>query len=212
MEVIPGIGLAGMVVGEAAQQTLNQEVDLNPLPRASSGAPADIRPGDPRALGAWSHAAPARRDRRMSPPPRFFSRRPDLSGPIPQEWSPAAGPAMSAMPRLISFTAGLHPLRHLVGVQGNSFTFVLEYEFENQILAELGYRLRWRELRGWACSRRHYFFLAESSDFFELSFASDLEELSDLEEESSDFDLLSFLEDESPFEEPAAEPVEDFLA
>ena len=51
---------------------------------------------------------------------------------------------MSAMPRLISFTAGLHPLRHLVGVQGNSFTFVLEYEFENQIMAALGYSLKWR--------------------------------------------------------------------
>ncbi len=28
--------------------------------------------------------------------------------------------------------------------QGDSFTFVLEYEFENQILAALGYSLKWR--------------------------------------------------------------------
>ena len=28
--------------------------------------------------------------------------------------------------------------------QGASFTFVLEYEFENQILAALGYSLKWR--------------------------------------------------------------------
>jgi hypothetical protein len=28
--------------------------------------------------------------------------------------------------------------------QGDSFSFVLEYEFENQILAALGYNLRWR--------------------------------------------------------------------
>ena len=28
--------------------------------------------------------------------------------------------------------------------EGESFSFVLEYEFENQILAALGYRLRWR--------------------------------------------------------------------
>ena len=28
--------------------------------------------------------------------------------------------------------------------QGASFTFVLEYEFENQILASLGYSLKWR--------------------------------------------------------------------
>jgi hypothetical protein len=28
--------------------------------------------------------------------------------------------------------------------QGESFSFVLEYEFENQIMAALGYSLRWR--------------------------------------------------------------------
>ena len=28
--------------------------------------------------------------------------------------------------------------------EGESFSFVLEYEFENQILAALGYSLRWR--------------------------------------------------------------------
>ncbi len=28
--------------------------------------------------------------------------------------------------------------------QGDSFNFVLEYEFENQILAALGYSLKWR--------------------------------------------------------------------
>jgi len=28
--------------------------------------------------------------------------------------------------------------------QGDSFSFVLEHEFENQILAALGYSLRWR--------------------------------------------------------------------
>ena len=29
------------------------------------------------------------------------------------------------------------------GGQGASFTFVLEYEFENQVLAALGYSLKW---------------------------------------------------------------------
>ena len=58
-------------------------------------------------------------------------------------------------------------------------------------------------------SRLHYFFF---SDFFE---ASDLEsafaELSDFDE-SSDLALDSLLEEESPFDEDEAEPVEDFLA
>jgi hypothetical protein len=62
-------------------------------------------------------------------------------------------------------------------------------------------------------SRLHYFFLEEPSDFFELS---DFElsvflELSDFEE-SSDLDLDSLSEEESPFDEDEAEPVEDFLA
>src|SRR6266849_8067487 len=38
------------VVWKAAQESLAQEMDLNPLQRSSSGAPADIRPGDPGAL------------------------------------------------------------------------------------------------------------------------------------------------------------------
>jgi hypothetical protein len=74
----------------------------------------------------------------------------------------------------------------------------------------------WKEPARTGRSRLHYFFLEESSDFFELSFElslelSDFEELSDFAE-SSDFDLESFLEAESPFEEDDAEPVEDFLA
>jgi hypothetical protein len=64
-------------------------------------------------------------------------------------------------------------------------------------------------------SRLLYFFFEDSSDFLELSFEelsfepSDLEELSDFEES---LDLVSFLDDESPFEEDVAEPVEDFFA
>lgn len=62
-------------------------------------------------------------------------------------------------------------------------------------------------------SRLHYFFLEEPSDFFELS---DFElsaffELSDFED-SSDLDLESLSEEESPFDDDVAEPVEDFLA
>src|ERR1700720_906069 len=42
-------------VWKAAQESLAQEVDMNPLQRSSSGAPADIRPGDPRALEVMPH-------------------------------------------------------------------------------------------------------------------------------------------------------------
>jgi hypothetical protein len=43
------------VMWRAAQESLNQQVDLNPLQRSSSGAPADIRFGDPRALEIMPH-------------------------------------------------------------------------------------------------------------------------------------------------------------
>src|SRR5271154_4939385 len=43
------------VIWKAAQESVDQEVDLNPLQRSSSGSPADIRPGDPHALGVMPH-------------------------------------------------------------------------------------------------------------------------------------------------------------
>jgi hypothetical protein len=39
-----------LTIWKAAQETLAQEIDLNPLQRSFAGAPADIRPGDARAL------------------------------------------------------------------------------------------------------------------------------------------------------------------
>ncbi|MGA8310241.1 MAG: hypothetical protein WB755_09445 [Terriglobales bacterium] len=43
------------VIWKAAQETVAQEVDLNPLQRSLSGAPADIHPGDDRALRILPH-------------------------------------------------------------------------------------------------------------------------------------------------------------
>ena len=42
-------------IWKAAQETLAQQVDLNPPQRSLSGAPADIRPGDVRALKIMPH-------------------------------------------------------------------------------------------------------------------------------------------------------------
>jgi hypothetical protein len=42
-------------IWKAAQETLAHEIDLNPLQRSFSGAPADIRPGDARALKVQPH-------------------------------------------------------------------------------------------------------------------------------------------------------------
>jgi hypothetical protein len=43
------------VIWKAPLESVDQEVDLNPLQRSSSGSPADIRPGDPHALGVMPH-------------------------------------------------------------------------------------------------------------------------------------------------------------
>jgi len=42
-------------IWKAAQENLAHEVDLNPLQRSISGAPADIRPGDAGALKVMPH-------------------------------------------------------------------------------------------------------------------------------------------------------------
>src|SRR5438046_6565777 len=42
-------------IWKTAQQELAQEVDLNPLQQSLYDAPADIHPGDPRALSAMPH-------------------------------------------------------------------------------------------------------------------------------------------------------------
>jgi hypothetical protein len=107
------------VVWKAAQESLVQEVDLNPLQRPSSGV-ADIHPGDPRALEVMPHQL-------------RVSAEPDVSAS-----ALLAAAAYSFYSRdLTQYAASWED-------KGDSFTFVLEYEFENQILAALGYSLRWR--------------------------------------------------------------------
>ena len=53
----------------AAQQSLSQQIDLNPLQRTLSNVPAQILPGDTRA---WN----------ISPPQLTVSSRPDVSPPV----------------------------------------------------------------------------------------------------------------------------------
>jgi hypothetical protein len=131
------------VVWKAAQESLNQEVDLNALQRSSSGAPADIRPGDPRALGVMPHQLKV-------------SAEPDVSAGVllaatGLERSEPTGMIACPEPCNVRYAAaysfyGRDLTRYAASWedQGDSFSLVLEYEFENQILAALGYSLRWR--------------------------------------------------------------------
>ena len=131
------------VIWKAAQESLAQEVDLNPLESSLSGAPADIRPGDPRALEVMPHRL------RVSAEPDVPAsvllaatgmERSDPTGMIncPEPCNVRYAAAYSFYSRdLTRYAASWEN-------QGESFSFVLEYEFENQILAALGYSLRWR--------------------------------------------------------------------
>jgi hypothetical protein len=131
------------VVWQAARESLAQEVDLNPLERSSSGAPADIRPGDPRALEVTPHQLKVSAEADVAAGVLLAAtglERSDPTGMIacPEPCNVRYAAAYSFYSRdLTRFAASWED-------QGDSFSFVLEYEFENQILAALGYNLRCR--------------------------------------------------------------------
>jgi hypothetical protein len=130
-------------IWKAAQQSLAQEVNLNPLQQSSSGAPADIRPGDPRALTIQPHQL-----RVQSVPDVSSSVLMTATG---MERDTPTGMIACPMPCDVRYAAAFSVHGRNLTLyaaswedQGDSFTFVLEYEFENQILAALGYNLKWR--------------------------------------------------------------------
>ncbi len=130
-------------IWQAAQESVAHEVDLNPLQRSSSGAPADIRPGDVRALAAMPHQLEVSAEPDISSIALLAAtglERTDPTGLIacPEPCNVHYAAAYSFYNRDLTRYAESWES------QGDSFSFVLEYEFENQILAALGYSLRWR--------------------------------------------------------------------
>jgi hypothetical protein len=128
---------------KAAQQALSQAIDLNPLQRASSGAPANIRPGDPRV---WTVQP---RQLMVSSQPDVLSsvlytatgtNRADPTGLIscPAPCNVNYAPAYSLYTQPVSRYAASWEF------SGNNFDTLLQYEFENQILNTLGYNMTWR--------------------------------------------------------------------
>lgn len=131
------------MIWQAAQDSIAYQVDLNPLQRSSFGAPADIRPGDRRALEIMPHQL------RVDAEPDVSSS--DLLAATGVERSDPTGMIACPKPCNVRYAAAysfysrdLTQYAASWEEQGDSFTFVLEYEFENQILAALGYSLRWR--------------------------------------------------------------------
>jgi hypothetical protein len=132
-----------LALWKTAQQTLAQEVDLNPLERIGSNVPADIRPGDPRSLHVKPHQLVVSSQPDVSSIALLAATnvyRPDPTGLIacPQPCNVRYAAAYSLFPREVTRYAASWEF------QGDNFSLLVEYEFENQILAELGYSLRWR--------------------------------------------------------------------
>jgi hypothetical protein len=130
-------------IWQVAQQSISRQVDLNPLQRTLYNAAPDLHPGDLRALRVQPHQL------KVAAQPDVGSdqllaqaglSRPDPTGLIacPQPCNVRFAAAYSfSQQELTRYAASWED-------QGDNFSNIMEYEFENQILAALGYSLRWR--------------------------------------------------------------------
>jgi hypothetical protein len=127
----------------AAQQSVAQKIDLNPLQRVSASVPPDIRPGDPRALSFEPHQLSVAAEPDVSSELFFAAtgeQRPDPTGMIacPKPCNVRYSTAYSFyQPELTRYAASWEST-------DDNFTIILEYEFENHILNGLGYDTTWR--------------------------------------------------------------------
>lgn len=126
-----------------AQQSLSEEIDLNPLQQELKNAPPDLMPGDARV---WNVSP---RQLLVAPQPdvsaaQFYATtgtlRNDPTGYIlcPQPCNLNYTPAYSLYLRPASRYAASWEFA------GDNFDLLVQYEFENQILHALGYDTRWR--------------------------------------------------------------------
>jgi hypothetical protein len=131
------------VLWNTAQQNLARRIDLNPVQESSAGAPAEVLPGDPRALNVLPLQLTVASAPDVSSQTLFAAtgtRRPDPTGMIacPQPCNVSYSTAYSLyQPAVTKYAASWES-------SGSSFDSILEYEFENQILFTLGYDMSWR--------------------------------------------------------------------
>ena len=126
-----------------AQQSIAQQIDLNPLQQLSNNVPPETRPGDARALSVEPHQLLVAAVPDVSPEVLFAAtgkRRADPTGMIacPQPCNVRYSTAYSFyQPELTKYAASWE-------FSGDNFNVILEYEFENHILSALGYNMTWR--------------------------------------------------------------------
>lgn len=130
-------------IWKAAQQNLATQVDINPLQRSLHDVPADILPGDARALKALPRQLLVASEPDVAADALFAATgtyRIDPTGliacPQPCNVHYAAAYSVYQPPRT----------RYAQSWEfsGDNFSQVLQYEFENQILKGLGYNMQWR--------------------------------------------------------------------
>jgi hypothetical protein len=126
-----------------AQQSVAQQIDLNPLQRLSNNVHSDVRPGDPRALSESPRQLLVASEPDVASEVLFAAtgkQRTDPTGMIacPQPCNVRYSTAYSLyQPELTKYAASWE-------FAGDNFSVILEYEFENHILSGLGYDMTWR--------------------------------------------------------------------
>jgi hypothetical protein len=127
----------------AAQQSIAQKIDLNPVQQSLENAVPQILPGDQRALSVLPYELTVAHEADVSSAALFAAtgvRRSDPTGLIscPQPCNVRYATAYSIyQPEQIRYAASWES-------SGSNFSTILQYEFENQILFSLRYDLRWR--------------------------------------------------------------------
>jgi hypothetical protein len=130
-------------IWHAAQQNVSHQIDLNPVQRTLYGAAPDIRPGDPRALSLRPDQLQVTAEPDVPSAVLLAAtgiRRNDPTGMIacPQPCHVRFAAAYSRYrPPLTKFATSWES-------RESDFQFILEYEFENQVLYRLGYDMTWR--------------------------------------------------------------------
>src|SRR5690242_13646590 len=123
-------------IWKSAQQNLSRQVDLNPLQRSLYSTQPDLQPGDPRALNVQPRQLRVAAQSDV-PSADLLARtglsRPDPTGLIacPRPCNVQYAAAYSfQQPELTKYASSWEN-------QDDNFFTILQYEFENQILAEL---------------------------------------------------------------------------
>jgi hypothetical protein len=128
---------------QAAQQTLSQQIDLNPVERVLDGAPPQILPGDARVWNVSPHQLLVSSEPDVASAALLAATGMERANPTgliacPQPCNVRYAPAYSLYsPPASRYAASWE-------FSAGNFDFLVQYEFENQILAALGYDMRWR--------------------------------------------------------------------